>query len=145
MRIKVAATCQVYWNYRLVDLAKDDEVDGQFAAYLASTGAPVKVLEADPEPEPEQEQEEEQEKEPAPDPSVGDGDPGDNLPAPNPEDNVAGDQVPDELDIEASSARVLAWVGDDPDRALVALEAESDRDNPRVTLLPQLQKIADEG
>lgn len=37
---------------------------------------------------------------------------------------------------------VLAWVGDDPARAAAALEAEQDRDTPRVTLIDHLNPEA---
>jgi hypothetical protein len=103
MHVKVSEACQVYWNYRVVDLAKGEEIGGEFAAHLASTGVLVDVLESDPEPEP---------------------------------------QVPDELDIEAAAATVLAWVGDDPERAAEALAAEQEKDKPRSTLVKQLEKVA---
>ncbi|MDT6983755.1 hypothetical protein ACFSUJ_12275 [Streptomyces lusitanus] len=55
-----------------------------------------------------------------------------------------GDQDPaDDLDIDASVADVLTWVGDDPERAVAALDLEEAKDNPRSTLVKQLTKIAD--
>lgn len=36
---------------------------------------------------------------------------------------------------------VLAWVGDDSDRAVAALEAEEQRDSPRTTLVAALEKV----
>lgn len=36
---------------------------------------------------------------------------------------------------------VLAWVGDDSDRAVAALEAEEARDQPRTTLVAALEKV----
>jgi hypothetical protein len=36
---------------------------------------------------------------------------------------------------------VLAWVGDDSDRAVAALEAEEKRDQPRTTLVSALEKV----
>lgn len=36
---------------------------------------------------------------------------------------------------------VLAWVGDDPDRAVAALEAEELREQPRTTLVAALEKV----
>jgi hypothetical protein len=49
---------------------------------------------------------------------------------------------PAELDIEAVAADILAWVGEDPDRASEALDAELAKDKPRSTLVKQLEKLA---
>lgn len=57
-------------------------------------------------------------------------------------DPHSDDAPPAELDIEATAAEVLAWVGEDPSRAGAALEAEQARDRPRSTLLKVLAKIA---
>lgn len=48
-----------------------------------------------------------------------------------------GDEVPD-----GSAETVLAWVGDDEDRARRALEVEQDREKPRSGLVATLQKKA---
>lgn len=40
-----------------------------------------------------------------------------------------------------SAEGVLAWVGDDADRAVAALEAEEKRDKPRATLVAKLEKV----
>lgn len=40
---------------------------------------------------------------------------------------------------------VLSMVGDDPDRARAALEAEQSAEKPRVTLVKALEEIAGEG
>ncbi|AYD81609.1 hypothetical protein SEA_KROMP_8 [Streptomyces phage Kromp] len=50
----------------------------------------------------------------------------------------------DELDIDAPVADVLAWVGDDKERAAEALRQEEAVDKPRSTLVKQLAKIAGE-
>ncbi|MEV0646095.1 hypothetical protein AB0I28_12595 [Phytomonospora sp. NPDC050363] len=42
---------------------------------------------------------------------------------------------------DGSADDVLAWVGEDPDRALEALLAEEAKDKPRVTLLGKLRKL----
>lgn len=55
-------------------------------------------------------------------------------PAPAPASGGAG--VP-----TGSSGDVLAWVGDDPDRARQAVEVERQRDRPRTTLLAKLDSI----
>jgi hypothetical protein len=59
------------------------------------------------------------------------------LPAPAP-----GDEPPVELDVDGTAADVLAWVGEDPERAAEALEAEQAKDKPRSTLVKQLEKLA---
>lgn len=50
---------------------------------------------------------------------------------------------PVELDLEATAAEVLAWVGEDPERAAQALTVEEAREKPRSTLLKQLDKLVD--
>lgn len=42
---------------------------------------------------------------------------------------------------DGSANDVLAWVGDDPARAALAVEAEQKRDKPRSTLVAALEKI----
>ena len=54
-------------------------------------------------------------------------------------------EPPAELDIDAKADDVLAWVGDDPERAAEALAAEQAKDKPRSTLVKQLEKLADSG
>lgn len=49
---------------------------------------------------------------------------------------------PAEFDVEAAAAGILAWVGDDPERAEEALAAELAKDKPRSTLVKQLEKLA---
>jgi hypothetical protein len=53
-----------------------------------------------------------------------------------------GSAPPAELDIDGTAADVLAWVGEDPDRAEEALAAEQAKDKPRSTLVKQLEKLA---
>ena len=48
----------------------------------------------------------------------------------------AGDEVPD-----GSAKDVLAWVGDDSERALRALVAEQEKDTPRKVLVRDLEKL----
>lgn len=116
MRVKVLEASHPYYNYGLVDLAKDEEVKGGLALFLLETGANVEPLDDDakawrpagaeePEPEPE--------------------------------------EPPTELDIDATAAEILAWVGDDPERAAEALEAEQAKDKPRSTLVKSLEKLAE--
>ncbi|MDT7847197.1 hypothetical protein [Streptomyces justiciae] len=49
---------------------------------------------------------------------------------------------PQELDIDASVKDVLAWVGDDRDRAAEVLSLEQAKEHPRSTLVKQLEKTA---
>lgn len=51
--------------------------------------------------------------------------------------SAPADDVPD-----GTAAVVLAWVGDDPDRARLAAAAEDRRDRPRTSLITKLNKIA---
>lgn len=51
--------------------------------------------------------------------------------------DIDGDGVP-----EGSAKQVLAWVGDDPERAALALEAEHAREKPRSVLTADLEKLA---
>lgn len=51
--------------------------------------------------------------------------------------STSGDQVP-----AGSMEKVLAWVGDDAERARVAIEAEQGRDKPRTSLLAELERVA---
>lgn len=44
---------------------------------------------------------------------------------------------------DGSAKDVLDWVGDDPERAQAALDAEAAKDKPRSTLQADLKKIAD--
>jgi len=55
------------------------------------------------------------------------------------------EEPPAELDIDGTAADVLAWVGEDPERAAVALEAEQAKEKPRSTLVKQLEKLAAAG
>lgn len=59
------------------------------------------------------------------------------------DDGPAGvDPPPDSLEGASTAAEVLAWVGDDSERAEQALEAEEARDKPRSTLIRDLTKVA---
>jgi hypothetical protein len=44
----------------------------------------------------------------------------------------------------ANMDEILAWVGDDPDRAQDALDAEGDRAKPRNSLVAKLEEIANQ-
>lgn len=50
------------------------------------------------------------------------------------------DEVPD-----GAANEVLAWVGDDSERAVLALTVEQAKEKPRSTLVDQLAKLAGQG
>ncbi|MFF4536547.1 hypothetical protein [Streptomyces aureus] len=116
MRVKVLEDIAPYFNYGITPLSAGEEVAGDLAAYLASTRSPVEPLDGE-----------------ARALFEGDAPAADNEPADG------------ELDIEATAADVLDWVGDDPERASEALAAEQAKDKPRSTLVKQLEKLADSG
>lgn len=117
MRVKVLHNISPYWNYGIVALAKGEEVGVELAAYLASTRSEVEPLDADAQALYDGELEQ----------------------APEDPEQSADD----ELDIDGTAADVLAWVGEDPERAEEALEAEQAKDKPRSTLVKQLEKLAE--
>lgn len=119
MRVRVLKKTSSYWNYSVQTFEPGDELDGDLARHLADNApkGSIEVLEDD------------RPAKPGPD----SGDTGNGKP---PADPVAGD-----LDINASASVVLAWVGNDPERAVVALAAESAKDSPRSTLVKQLDKL----
>lgn len=51
---------------------------------------------------------------------------------------------PGEYPSDGTVAEVLSWVGGDSDRARAALGIENGRDEPRRTLVAQLEKITEE-
>jgi hypothetical protein len=115
MRVKVLEASSPYYNYEIVPLAKDQEVSGGLALFLLETGSNV---------------------EPADDAAT---DWRTAQTAPEPPEPAGPDG---ELDIDATAADILAWVGEDPDRASEALAPEQAKDKPRSTLVKQLEKLA---
>lgn len=62
------------------------------------------------------------------------------------EDGGDGDgpkEPPASLADASTAADVLAWVGEDPDRAAEALATEEAAEKPRSTLVKQLKKLAE--
>lgn len=57
-------------------------------------------------------------------------------PEPEPDPTPSGDEVPD-----GAAKDVLAWVGDDQERALQALVGEQAKDAPRKVLVRDLEKL----
>jgi hypothetical protein len=56
-------------------------------------------------------------------------------------DTPAASEADAESVPDGTAEDVLAWVGDDSDRAVAALEAEEKRDKPRGTLIAKLEKV----
>lgn len=111
MRVRVIENVKVFHGHKSVRLAKDQEVSGELAALLLER-APKKVTRVDADGEPEGDGG----KEPPPEP-------------------------PGSLADASTAAEVLAWVGEDPERATEALVAEKARDKPRSTLIRDLTKL----
>lgn len=58
-----------------------------------------------------------------------------------PDDDPVSDPADSEAVPDGPAKDVLAWVGDDSDRAVAALEVEEARDQPRTTLVAALEKV----
>lgn len=129
MRVVATEQFKTYYGMVCIDVAKDAEAEGDFAVFLAEGGAPVRILEDD-RPKHDESATVMQE------PEVDDG-PSD--------ENGEADEDGDAPGAEATSADVVAWVGEDPERAAQALEAEQAREKPRSTLSKQLTRIAHSG
>lgn len=121
MRVKVLGNCQAYYNYGIVVLAEGDEVKGGLALFLLETSADVEPLDGDA-----------RAWRPAGDESTEE------------PEGLADDPADDELSQATTAAEVLEWVGDDPERAVEALEVEQAKDKPRSTLVKQLEKLAEQ-
>lgn len=117
MRARVLENIAPYWNYGVHPLNKDDEVSGELAAYLVSTHSPVEPLDDEARALLEGSAEE-----------------------PEQEPQVPADP-PGELNVNAKTDDILAWVGEDQERARTALELEQVKDKPRSTLVKQLEKL----
>jgi hypothetical protein len=121
MRVRVTAQgVRAYWEYAVREFKQGEELLGDLARHLLANApeGSVEVLEHDPEPE-----------KPAP--------PVDPVEGADPADS--GDEPPTEGTIET----LMAWVGDDPERAARALAAEQGRDKPRATVLKRLGGTAE--
>jgi hypothetical protein len=114
MQATVQDDLRFYWNYRVCELPKGEIVTGDLAVYLLKEGTSVEPLDDEARALLEGEAPEE----PTPGPAA-------------------------ELDIDGTAADVLAWVGEDRERAAEALAAEQAKDKPRSTLVKQLEKLVD--
>ncbi|MFI2612057.1 hypothetical protein [Kitasatospora sp. NPDC018619] len=123
MRVRLLSKYRLYWDYAVHELREGAEYVGDFARHLASTGAPVEVIEHDPEPDPVPDQ--------PPAPAAGPG-----------PDGAGQPPAPDGLDIAGTIDTVLTWVDGDPGRAQLALDAERAKgDSARATLTTRLDAI----
>lgn len=122
MRVRVVERTRAYWEYAVREFEKGEELLGDLARHLLANTpeGTVEVLEADPEPEAVQEpapvEVEEQEEGPDPD----------------------GPPVDGTVDV------LMAWVGEDPERAARALAAEQAKDKPRSTAIKLLGGVVAE-
>lgn len=138
MRVIVNENFKVFHGHVPTQLEAGQIVTGDLAVLLArGARKKVSVLEDDgPEPRDTGGTGGEQDPPyPPPPPPVTEPNSGDPSPPP------PGD---DELDIDAPVADVLAWVGEDKERAAEALRQEEAVDKPRSTLVKQLAKLAGE-
>jgi len=120
MRVRVLKQFTAYWNYAVTVFDVDAEADGELARHLADNApqGAIEIVEADPEPEP---------APPAPDPE--------------PKEPAGGDEPP----VDGTIDDLMAWVGDDKERAAQALTAEQAKDKPRSTVVKRLAAMADAG
>lgn len=115
MRVRATKAFSVVRNCQITDLQEGQEVDGDFARYLLESGAQVEPIDDDAHALLSQDD------------------------APEPVEKTG-----DELDIDGKIDDVLAWVGDDPERALIAHDAEEAKgDKARPRLLTKLSEIVE--
>jgi len=139
--VVVREAFKAYINHQPEDFAPGQAIKGDTAVYLLRNHAAVDPVDdeatelADALAAEGQEDDEEDGQEPAPSHQP---------PAPNPDADGGPPPPPpsDELDIDGSVKDILAWAGEDPERAREALDAEQAQEKPRSTLVKQLEKTA---
>ena len=114
MRVVVTEAFRAYLNMQPEAFVVGQKLKGSTAAYMLEVGAAVKPL---------------------------DDEARDHLAALAAPDGTVVPDPPAELDIEASVAVVLSWVGEDQERAAVALVAERAKEKPRSGLVKSLEKL----
>ncbi|MCF2130117.1 hypothetical protein L1I79_27345 [Strepomyces sp. STD 3.1] len=147
MRVLVREAFRAYINMQPEDFHPGQKIKGDTAVRLLRSGAPVDpdddaahelAAQLRGDEDEDQEQGDGEQQPPGPPqqpPTPGDGPQGG---APNPDPSA-----PPAPSLDAPVKDLLAWVGDDPARAQEVLAAEEAKDQPRTTLVKQLQKIAD--
>lgn len=146
MRVVVREAFKAYINMQPEDFQPGQTIKGDTAVQLLRSGAAV-----DPDDDAArdlaeqlhgnegdgQEQDDgQQEPDPPHQPPAPSGDPDSGPAHPDP-------STPPAPPLDAPVKDLLAWVGEDPARAREVLAAEEAKDQPRSTLVKQLQKIAD--
>ena len=148
MRIRVLSTFRAYWNYAIQEFRKGEEHLGGLARHLADNApeGAVEVLEDDRPAEgaqtPEEPAGEQTPSSDQGDQGSGDGQPADGAPGDDQGDENAsadGEQPP----VDGTIDTLMAWIGDDRERAARALEAEQAKDKPRSTVVKRLSAIAE--
>lgn len=126
MRVRVLKTVSGFWNWGIQTWEPGEEAIGDLARHLLdnSPEGSVEVLEADAEPEKAEE------------PDAGAED--------NADDGAQAEDDGDGPPVDGTIDQLMAWVGDDPDRAAVALTAEQAKDKPRSTVVKRLAALAGE-
>lgn len=120
MQVTADETFTAVHRCQLISVEKGATIEGDIAAYLLRTGAAVTPADDDAQRVAEGEEDETPE-----------------TPELDEEPEVASD-----LDITGTIDQVLAWVGDSPEKALQAHQAEEERgDKARSTLLAKLAEI----
>lgn len=114
MRVVVTEAFRAYLNMQPETFTEGQELKGTTAAYFLEVGAAVKPIDSEAR---------------------------DHLAALTAPDGTSEPEPPAELDIEASAAVVLSWVGEDRERAGVALAAEQAKEKPRAGLAKALEKL----
>mgnify|MGYP001133706192 CR=1 FL=1 len=119
MRARVLKAVTAYWNYSITTWPEGAEVDGDLARHLVDNApeGSVEVTEEDPEPAAVSE------------------------PPKGPEEPKAP-PADDEPPVDGTIDDLMAWVGDDKERAGQALEAEQAKDKPRSTVVKRLAAMA---
>jgi hypothetical protein len=131
MRVIANEAFRFFYNHVPINVTEGEAIDSDVAVFLLTTRAAVRPDDEDAETlaaelgldvtDDDQEQE----------------------PTTPPGGNGTPPTQPDELDIEASVADVLKWVGEDTERAAEALRQEQEKAKPRTTLVTHLTKIAE--
>lgn len=134
MRVRVTSDCKVSINGYPHDLKENQTIKGSTAAYLLSTGAPVEQLDEEPPPEDTPPPHTESVPTEGPVEQTDQGPPLEDPPPDEPPEDV--EPVP-----TGNIETVLAWVGEQAERAVRAIEAEK-AGKARTTLIQALEKIA---
>lgn len=122
MRVRADRAFKTYVGGTLLRASEGSVWEGGSARAMLASRCPVTELEEEPIPEPEE-------------------------PEGDTETNDEQDHQPAQQDeigfVTGNVSDVLDWVGDNPERAKAALEAERSKERPRASLIKQLNKLAE--